>query len=154
MCLFSSNFLWSLVCISYPPQDHVLLLALPAAVETLEVVTVTDIATQLETVVRILCRPANLVSSKPGCLVSSSCRQYTSFKWDLQASCQIHAVYMLGLYSSSKIVWFSRTLAFTQSCQTFSLQDCLPYISVAMLTLCLQPMVTMSAIRIASAHNL
>jgi len=58
----------------------VLLMAVPAAVGTLEVVTVTDIATQLETVVQILCRPANLVGAKPGCLVSSSCRQCTSFK--------------------------------------------------------------------------
>lgn len=66
---------WQLCGIFYPRQDHVLLRAVPAALMDhthgsyleVNVVTVTEFATHIETVVRILCRPANLVSAKPGC---------------------------------------------------------------------------------------
>ena len=79
-----------------------LLMAVPAAVETLEAVGVTNIATDIETVVRILYRPANLVSSncKPGCCQVAV--DSTSLKSDLQAVQCMLCTCLLGLIAVAK----------------------------------------------------
>jgi len=85
---------------------------MPTAWEiSLEAVGVTRLAIQLWTAVLILCRPANHVGGHG------------------LGGCQMHAVYIFfRSQSSSQIVCMvAMTLAFTQSSQTFILQDCLPY---------------------------
>ena len=136
LCLLLQRSL-STFSIFYPPQDHVLLLAMPIAMgHSLEAVGVTSIAIELWTAVLIFFRPANHVGAHawPWWQLSNTVCMFVRSRSSSQIACMVAMTLITR--------------------QTFSLQDCLSYISVAMLTLCLQPMVTMSAIRIASAHNL